>query len=82
MTASLWLTRHLAFYANPVEEEVTELPTTLATHHMMRPINPPVHRGEILCEEFLVPLGMGAGALAKCIPVPRDRIERLVAGLR
>jgi hypothetical protein len=82
MTASLWLTRHLAFYANPVEEEVTELPTTLATRHMTRPINPPVHPGEILCEEFLVPLGMGAGALAKRFHVPGARIERLVAGLR
>jgi antitoxin HigA-1 len=37
---------------------------------MTRPINPPVHPGEILCEEFLVPLGMGAGALAKRIHVP------------
>jgi hypothetical protein len=81
MTASLWLTRHLAFYANPVEEEVTELPTTLATHHMMRPINPPVHPGAILREEFLAPLGMSAGALVKRIPVPRARIERLVAGV-
>jgi addiction module HigA family antidote len=46
---------------------------------MTRAINPPVHPGEILREEFLVPLGMGAGALAKRIHVPRTRIERLVA---
>src|SRR5271156_7177012 len=42
-------------------------------------INPPVHPGEILREEFLVPLGMSAGALARRIHVPSPRIERLVA---
>jgi addiction module HigA family antidote len=46
---------------------------------MTRAINPPVHPGEILREEFLVPLGMSAGALAKRIRVPRTRIERLAA---
>ena len=30
-------------------------------------------------EEFLAPLGMSAGALARRIHVPRTRIERLVA---
>lgn len=38
---------------------------------------PPVHPGEILREEFLVPLKMSAGALAKKLGVPRTRIERL-----
>jgi len=38
---------------------------------MMRPINPPVHPGELLCEEVLVPLGMSAGALAKRISMCR-----------
>jgi addiction module HigA family antidote len=46
---------------------------------MARPINPPVHPGEILREEFLAPFGMSAGALAKRLSVPRTRIERLVA---
>jgi addiction module HigA family antidote len=46
---------------------------------MAHPINPPVHPGEILREEFLVPLGMSAGALAKRLNVPGARIERLVA---
>jgi addiction module HigA family antidote len=46
---------------------------------MARSINPPVHPGEILREEFLVPLGMSAGALAKRLNVPRTRIERLVS---
>jgi len=37
----------------------------------------PVHPGEILREEFLVPLGMTPYALAKACHVPRTRIERL-----
>jgi antitoxin HigA-1 len=43
------------------------------------PTNLPVfHPGEILREEYLVPLGMSAGALARKLRVPRTRIERLV----
>ncbi len=38
---------------------------------------PPLHPGEVLREEFLVPLDMSAGALAKACGVPRTRIERL-----
>lgn len=38
---------------------------------------PVFHPGEILREEYLVPLGMSAGALAKRLNVPRTRIERL-----
>jgi addiction module HigA family antidote len=38
---------------------------------------PPLHPGEVLREEFLVPLEMSAGALAKACGVPRTRIERL-----
>jgi antitoxin HigA-1 len=37
----------------------------------------PVHPGEVLREEFLVPLGMAPNALAKALGVPRTRIERL-----
>lgn len=40
--------------------------------------NPPIHPGEYLREEFLVPLDMSAGQLAKALSVPRTRIERLV----
>jgi len=46
----------------------------------MTSVLPPVHPGEILREEFLVPLNLSAGALAKMLNVPRTRIERLVAG--
>lgn len=40
---------------------------------------PPVHPGEILREEYLVPLKLSAGGLAKKLNVPRTRIERLVS---
>jgi antitoxin HigA-1 len=43
----------------------------------MTSILSPVHPGEILREEFLAPLGMSAGALARKLNVPRTRIERL-----
>lgn len=39
---------------------------------------PPIHPGEILREQFLEPLGMSAGTLAREIGVPRTRIERVV----
>ncbi|EAB6718340.1 addiction module antidote protein, HigA family, partial [Salmonella enterica subsp. enterica] len=38
----------------------------------------PVHPGEFLREEYLVPLDMSAGALARELKVPRTRIERIV----
>lgn len=39
----------------------------------------PMHPGEVLREEFLVPLDMSAGALAKACGLPRTRIERIVS---
>ena len=38
----------------------------------------PLHPGEVLREEFLVPLGLSPGALAKAMGVPRTRVERIV----
>lgn len=38
----------------------------------------PVHPGEILREEYLVPLGMSANALAKALAVPTPRINDIV----
>ena len=38
----------------------------------------PIHPGEMLREEFLVPLGLSAGTLARALGVPRTRIERIV----
>lgn len=45
----------------------------------MTTVLPPIHPGEILREEFLLPLGLSAGAVARATHVPRTRIERLVA---
>lgn len=39
----------------------------------------PVHPGEVLREDFLKPMGLSAGAVARAISVPRTRIERLAA---
>jgi addiction module HigA family antidote len=39
--------------------------------------NPPIHPGEILRTEFMEPLRLSAGKVAKAIGVPRTRIERL-----
>ena len=38
---------------------------------------PPLHPGEVLREEFLLPLGLSPGALAKAMGVPRTRVERI-----
>jgi addiction module HigA family antidote len=38
----------------------------------------PVHPGEILREDFLLPLGMSANALAKALNVPTPRINDVV----
>jgi antitoxin HigA-1 len=40
---------------------------------------PPMHPGEMLREEFLKPLQVSAGRLAKLCNVPRTRIERIAA---
>jgi addiction module HigA family antidote len=39
----------------------------------------PLHPGEVLREEFLIPLNLSAGALAKVSGLPRTRIERIAA---
>lgn len=40
---------------------------------------PPLHPGEVLREEFLKPMGLSAGAVAKACNVPRTRIERIAS---
>jgi addiction module HigA family antidote len=44
---------------------------------MTETLLPPVHPGEILREEFLKPMGLSAGRVARATGVPRTRIERL-----
>jgi antitoxin HigA-1 len=38
---------------------------------------PPLHPGEVLREEFMIPLGLSAYGLARALDVPRTRIERI-----
>ena len=38
----------------------------------------PMHPGEYLREEYLVPLRLSAGKLARALSLPRTRIERIV----
>lgn len=40
----------------------------------------PIHPGEVLQEEFLLPLGLSATAFAQRLCVPPNRITRLIAG--
>lgn len=43
---------------------------------------PPTHPGEVLREEFLIPLGLSQYALAKAIGVPQIRISEIVNAKR
>ena len=38
----------------------------------------PMHPGEVLREEFMVPMNLTAYAVAKACRIPRNRIERIV----
>jgi len=49
---------------------------------MTRKVIPPIHPGEILLEEFLLPLGVSQYRLAKDICVPPRRINEIVHGKR
>ena len=49
---------------------------------MTRKVLPPIHPGEILLEEFLLPLGVSQYRLAKDICVPARRINEIVHGKR
>jgi hypothetical protein len=43
---------------------------------------PNIHPGEVLLEEFLVPLGVSQNALARAAGVPPRRINEIVLGKR
>jgi len=43
---------------------------------------PNIHPGEVLLEEFLVPLGVSQNALARTAGVPARRINEIVLGKR
>ena len=42
----------------------------------------PTHPGEILLEEFLVPMGISQAALARHLGIPAQRINAIVHGRR
>ncbi len=46
----------------------------------MAPPYEPIHPGEILHKEFLEPLSVSAGALARALHVPTNRVTRLMRG--
>ena len=43
---------------------------------------PPIHPGEILLEEFMVPIGLSSNALANAVGVTPARIHEIVRGKR
>ena len=43
---------------------------------------PPIHPGEILRDEFLIPLKISVYALANAIKTPRSRVNDIVLGHR
>ncbi len=48
----------------------------------MAKLLPPVTPGEILREEFMVPLGLSANRLAEALGVPANRITAILNGTR
>jgi antitoxin HigA-1 len=54
--------------------------TTDEEHLLNTPINRmrPVHPGEVLREDYLVPLGLSVNALAMALGVPATRIHEIV----
>ncbi|MGA8141658.1 MAG: HigA family addiction module antitoxin, partial [Desulfobaccales bacterium] len=43
---------------------------------------PPVHPGEILLEEFLIPLGISQNKVGRDLGVPAQRINDIIRGKR
>lgn len=41
----------------------------------------PIHPGEVLKEDFMVPFGLSANKLAAAISVPTNRITKIVSGM-
>jgi addiction module HigA family antidote len=54
------------------------LTTTDGRRQRSKRQRPPIHPGEILREEFLVPMGLSANALAIAVGVPATRIGEIV----
>ncbi len=52
--------------------------TTSSMRRTQKNRRPPVHPGKMLREEFLVPMGLSANALALAIGVPATRVGEIV----
>jgi antitoxin HigA-1 len=46
------------------------------------PMNPPITPGEILLEEYLLPMGISQNAMARAIGVPPRAVNEIVLGRR
>ena len=57
-------------------------PTITKDGMMAKKVMNPIHPGEILMEEFLVPLGVSQYRLAKDISVSPRRVNEIVHGKR
>jgi addiction module HigA family antidote len=60
----------------PVKSKSSTIPRSVTLRYKRQ--LPPVHPGEILRKEFLIPLGLSANALAIAIGVPATRIGEIV----
>ena len=56
--------------------------TTIEVSNVLKSGMRPVHPGEVIREDFMVPLGLSANALAKALNVPAPRINDIVRGRR
>src|SRR5204862_7473448 len=45
---------------------------------LMTKTMPPLHAGDVLCDEFIEPMGSTTYGLAQSLNIPRTRIERVV----
>jgi antitoxin HigA-1 len=54
------------------------LKRSVAREHFSRNRMRPVHPGEVLREDYLIPLNMSANALAKALNVPAPRVNDIV----
>jgi antitoxin HigA-1 len=64
----------------PVTHPMLKLLTIIKTEIMARLSN--IHPGEVLLEEFLLPLNISAYKLAKDIEIPQTRISEILKGNR
>jgi len=60
----------------------SKLSTTTRNNRAKMALLPLITPGEILCEEFLEPLGLSANALAMELRVPANRIQAILKGQR